>query len=52
MTAQLIYAPADRHLWAEHYERNSRDILPLENEVATALAEQMGANSGRPSRAV
>ena len=34
MTAQLIYAPADRHLWAEHYERNSRDILPLENEVA------------------
>lgn len=41
VTAQLIYAPADRHIWAEHYERSSRDVLLLENEVARAIAEQL-----------
>src|SRR5260370_461346 len=41
MTAQLIYAPADRHVWAERYERNARDILLLENDVAKAIAEQI-----------
>ena len=41
ITAQLIYAPADRHIWAERYERSSRDILLLENEIASAIAEQM-----------
>ena len=41
LTAQLIFAPADRHVWAERYERNARDILVLENEVARAIAAQI-----------
>ncbi len=41
VTAQLIEASTDRHVWAERYERSSRDILPLENEIARAIAEQL-----------
>jgi len=29
ITAQLIDAPADKHLWAKSYERSSRDVLAL-----------------------
>ena len=27
ITAQLIYGPSDKHLWANSYERDMRDIL-------------------------
>ena len=30
VTAQLIDAPADRHLWAKSYEHDSRDVLALQ----------------------
>jgi TolB-like protein/Flp pilus assembly protein TadD/tRNA A-37 threonylcarbamoyl transferase component Bud32 len=38
ITAQLIEARTDRHLWAENYERDVRDILSLQDEVANAIA--------------
>jgi TolB-like protein/class 3 adenylate cyclase len=41
ITAQLIDAPADKHLWAKSYERNSRDVLALQDEVALAIARQI-----------
>jgi TolB-like protein/DNA-binding winged helix-turn-helix (wHTH) protein/Flp pilus assembly protein TadD len=41
ITAQLIQAPADKHLWAESYEGNLRDTLALQNKVASAIAEQI-----------
>jgi TolB-like protein/Flp pilus assembly protein TadD len=41
ITAQLIHAPADRHLWAESYERDLRDVLALQGEVARAIANQI-----------
>jgi len=41
ITAQLIQAPADRHLWAESYEGNLRDTLALQKEVARAIAAQI-----------
>jgi TolB-like protein/Tfp pilus assembly protein PilF len=41
ITAQLIHAPTDRHLWAESYEREMNDILALQNEVASAVTEQI-----------
>jgi len=41
ITAQLILAPADKHLWAESYEGNLRDTLALQKKVATAIAEQI-----------
>jgi TolB-like protein/DNA-binding winged helix-turn-helix (wHTH) protein/Tfp pilus assembly protein PilF len=38
ITAQLIYAPTDRHLWAQAYERDLRDALAMQREVAEAIA--------------
>jgi TolB-like protein/class 3 adenylate cyclase/Tfp pilus assembly protein PilF len=39
ITAQLIDAPADKHLWAKSYERDSKDVLALQDEVASAIAK-------------
>src|SRR5439155_7709055 len=36
VTAQLIHAPTDRHLWARSYERELRDVLALQGELAGA----------------
>ncbi len=41
ITAQLIDAATDRHLWAESYERDLRDVLALQAEVARAIALQV-----------
>jgi TolB-like protein len=41
ITAQLIEVPSDRHLWAETYERDLRDILALQDEVAKAIASKV-----------
>jgi TolB-like protein len=41
ITAQLLDARADRHLWAESYERELRDVLRLHNEVARAIASEI-----------
>jgi TolB-like protein/DNA-binding winged helix-turn-helix (wHTH) protein/Flp pilus assembly protein TadD len=42
ITAQLIDARTDRHLWADSYERDFRDILSLEAEVAQQIATEVG----------
>ncbi|HTO76032.1 MAG TPA: protein kinase [Thermoanaerobaculia bacterium] len=41
ITAQLIDARADRHLWAKSFERNSRDVLALQDELASAIAQEI-----------
>ncbi len=41
ITAQLIEAKADRHLWAESHERDLRDILGLQKEIARAIAREI-----------
>jgi len=41
ITAQLIQAPADTHLWAQSYEGDVRDTLALQKKVARAIAEQI-----------
>src|SRR5262249_6828406 len=41
ISAQLIEAPKDRHLWAESYERDVRDVLALQGEVARDIATQI-----------
>jgi serine/threonine protein kinase/tetratricopeptide (TPR) repeat protein len=43
VTAQLIRAADDTHLWAESYDRDLRDVLALESEVARAIAKQIQA---------
>jgi len=41
ISVQLIYAPTDTHLWAENYEREVRDTLTLQGEVARAIVEEI-----------
>ena len=41
ITAQLIEAATDRHLWARSYERDLRDVLALQGEVAASIAEEI-----------
>jgi TolB-like protein len=41
ITAQLIYAPNERHLWGESYERDLGDALLLQSEVARAIAHEI-----------
>jgi len=41
VTAQLIDARDDRHIWSEAYERNIVDVLPLQSEVAQTIADQV-----------
>ncbi len=37
VTAQLIDAPADRHLWAERYDRQLQDAFALQDEICDAV---------------
>ncbi len=41
ITAQLVDGRTDRHLWAESYERDVRDVLALQSEVARAIAAEI-----------
>jgi tetratricopeptide (TPR) repeat protein len=41
ITAQLIDARADRHLWAENFERSSEDVLALQHDLALAIAREV-----------
>lgn len=41
VNVQLIHAPTDRHLWSETYDRDLRDILLLQNEVARAVTQKI-----------
>jgi TolB-like protein/DNA-binding winged helix-turn-helix (wHTH) protein len=52
ITAQLIDAVADRHLWARSYERDLRDILALQRDVTSEIASAIGREVETPSRRV
>jgi len=41
VSANLIQASPERHLWAASYERDLRDILALQSEVAQAIAREV-----------
>jgi len=41
VTAQLIEAETDRHLWAENFDRQLKDILTLHSEVARTIAHEI-----------
>ena len=43
ITAQLLYGPTDKHLWAETYDRDLGNVLSLQSEVAQAIAQQVRA---------
>jgi RNA polymerase sigma-70 factor (ECF subfamily) len=41
ITAQLIRANSDEHLWAESYQRQAQDVLALQSEVAQSIAQEI-----------
>jgi TolB-like protein/DNA-binding winged helix-turn-helix (wHTH) protein len=54
ITAQLIYGPSDKHLWANSYERDMRDVFALERDVTEDIARQIQARlttKNRPEQA-
>ena len=41
ITAQLIEASKDRHMWADTFQRDLKDVLALQSEVALAIAQKI-----------
>ena len=56
ITAQLIDARSDEHLWAESYDRPLGNVLAVQSEVATAIARavkrRLSADARHPAKAV
>jgi len=55
VTTQLIYAASDTHVWAESFDRDLSDVSSLQNELAKAIAKQVGATtsvSGKPEKKI
>jgi TolB-like protein/DNA-binding winged helix-turn-helix (wHTH) protein/Tfp pilus assembly protein PilF len=56
ITAQLIDADKEKHLWNQSFERDLGDVLALEDDVARAIAGQVRAklpanDAARPGKA-
>jgi TolB-like protein/cytochrome c-type biogenesis protein CcmH/NrfG len=43
VTAQLIDARNDRHLWAERYDRELADVFAIQSEIAQRITHQLRA---------
>jgi TolB-like protein/serine/threonine protein kinase/Tfp pilus assembly protein PilF len=44
VSAQLIDARNDTHLWADHYDRDAADVFAIQTEIAQQIADQLKAN--------
>src|SRR4030095_7917256 len=51
VSAQLIDARTDAHLWAEHYDRDLTDIFATQSEVAQQIADQLRSKLSPVERA-
>ena len=54
VSAQLIDAEADTHLWADRLDREAGDLFALQNEITSQIAvvlhaELLGAEAARPT---
>ena len=50
ITAQLIDAETQAQVWVDRYERDARDVVDLQREVAAAVARRTVASLGVPLR--
>jgi TolB-like protein/DNA-binding winged helix-turn-helix (wHTH) protein/Flp pilus assembly protein TadD len=48
--AQLIRAATDEHFWSETYDREFRDVLSLQSDVAQSIAQRVQVTITRPER--
>ena len=44
VSAQLIDARNDTHVWAEHYDRDVADVFAVQTEIAQQIADQLKVN--------
>jgi TolB-like protein/DNA-binding winged helix-turn-helix (wHTH) protein/Flp pilus assembly protein TadD len=49
VTAQLVNARRDKHLWADNYDRDFGDVLALQSEIAGAVARQIQIAANQPA---
>jgi TolB-like protein/DNA-binding winged helix-turn-helix (wHTH) protein/Tfp pilus assembly protein PilF len=55
VSAQLVDASKDQHLWARQYDRELQDVLQLQSELASAVEQEItgklaGSREGPPAR--
>jgi len=50
ISAQLIQAASDRHLWAKSYDRDVRDVFALERDVTEDIARQVQSRLTTPNQ--
>jgi adenylate cyclase len=46
ITAQLVRASDGFHLWSENYDRELKDIFAVQEDIATAVADELKAKLG------
>ena len=47
ITVQLISATTDSHLWAKSYERDLKDVLLLQRDIASDLGQKISPSAGQ-----
>jgi TolB-like protein/Flp pilus assembly protein TadD len=52
ITAQLIEVRTQGHVWVEQYERDARDVLSLQREVAATVAQRTMVSLGMPAKSL
>ena len=50
ITAQLLYGPSDKHLWANSYEGDFSNIFTMERNVSEDVARQVQARLNAPEQ--
>jgi eukaryotic-like serine/threonine-protein kinase len=51
VTAKLVHAPTDTHVWSQSYERELGDVLALQGDLARAIAREIHGRLAPRSRA-
>jgi TolB-like protein/Tfp pilus assembly protein PilF len=51
VSAQLIDARNDTHLWVEHYDRDVADVFAIQSEIAKRIADQLRAKLSTEEKA-
>jgi TolB-like protein/DNA-binding winged helix-turn-helix (wHTH) protein/tetratricopeptide (TPR) repeat protein len=50
ITAQLIYGPSDKHIWANSFEGDMGNVFTLERDVTQEIARQIQTRLGTPGQ--
>jgi serine/threonine protein kinase/tetratricopeptide (TPR) repeat protein len=51
ISAQLIHGPSDTHVWSKSYERDLRNVIALQHEVASDIAREVRISLGPQEQA-